>query len=280
MATQLQDFTIYAGDDSAPVFVVLSANGNPISISGATEITWVAQKNLSSTAAITKKKSTNGIAFTTNGTDGKFTVTITKSDSAGLSGFYMHEATITDASGNVTTVTLGRMQVGRAPSWSYDPSSLATSVKDQVRFHLGDTDESSPQVFDEEINFAVGLRGTAYGAAALCARALVAKYSRLVSMSADGVSQQFSNLAHQFAILAAELEAKVTIFSSAPYAGGISIADMRAMLANTDRVPELFRIGLFDNPPSDGTDPSVDRPGSGPSQGLGPDGDGSLPFIP
>ena len=41
-------------------------------------------------------------------------------------------------------------------SWSYDVTALQTSVKDQIRLKLGDTDENDPVLCDEEIAFYVG----------------------------------------------------------------------------------------------------------------------------
>ena len=38
-------------------------------------------------------------------------------------------------------------------SWSYDPSSLKDSPKDQVRLLIGDTEEDDPLLQDEEISF-------------------------------------------------------------------------------------------------------------------------------
>lgn len=38
-------------------------------------------------------------------------------------------------------------------AWSYDPTSLATSKKDQIRFKLGDTVEADALLQDEEIEF-------------------------------------------------------------------------------------------------------------------------------
>lgn len=41
-------------------------------------------------------------------------------------------------------------------SWSYDVAALQTSLKDQIRLKLGDTDETDPVLQDEEIMFYVG----------------------------------------------------------------------------------------------------------------------------
>ncbi len=38
-------------------------------------------------------------------------------------------------------------------SWSYDPTTLADSAKDQIRLKIGDTIESEPLLEDEEILF-------------------------------------------------------------------------------------------------------------------------------
>lgn len=133
-------------------------------------------------------------------------------------------------------------------SATYDPVALASGGKDAVRFFLGDTDMSSPLVQDEEITFALSMRGNQYGAVAMCARALSAKYARLVTNSVDGISAQMSAKTTQFLKVAQEYEAKAAVNYAMPYAGGLSIADMQANLDNTDAVPPLFNIGWTDNP--------------------------------
>lgn len=40
--------------------------------------------------------------------------------------------------------------------WSYEINSLETSLKDQIRLRIGDTDESDPVMQDEEIMFYIG----------------------------------------------------------------------------------------------------------------------------
>ena len=139
-------------------------------------------------------------------------------------------------------------------SYTYDVTQLSSSTTYQIRFYLGDTDSSSWQLQDEEIAWAYTVRGNTWGATALCALALQAKYSRLANMSADGVSQSLSLLATQFRDLAVEYQQKEAIHGSMPFVGGVSISDMLATIANTDRVPDIFRVGIFDNPPTDGAD--------------------------
>jgi hypothetical protein len=143
---------------------------------------------------------------------------------------------------------------------SYDIAQLATSAKDQIRFALGDTDIEDFQLQDEEILFAYGLRGNVWGATAMCAEALAAKYSRLTSISADGVSQALNQKAVQFRAIAAEYQRKEVVYRAVPTLGGVSISDMWQVLANLDRVPDIFRIGINDDPPTDGVDPVGDPP--------------------
>lgn len=145
---------------------------------------------------------------------------------------------------------------------TYVPAQLATNTTYQVRFNLGDTDVTVPQLQDEEIDWAYSLRGNTWGATAMCALALSAKYARLTSISADGVSQGLNQKTAQFKAIYDEYTRKETLYRAMPTVGGVSIADMLLQLSNTDRVPDIFRLGISDNPPSDGVAPNNDGFGS------------------
>lgn len=138
---------------------------------------------------------------------------------------------------------------------TYLPAQLGSSQVYEVRFYLGDTDSADWQLQDEEIQFSLDTRGNVYGATALCALALKGKYSRLVSISADGMSQALGQRVANYQALFVEYQRKEVIHYAMPSLYGVSVADMRATLGNMDRVPDIFRLGLFDNPPSDGTRP-------------------------
>ena len=84
MTTSSQDFDIYAGDDVTPIFTLANASGVAIDISSVSEITWTAQRDMDSAAVLTKTKTGGGIVFVTDGSDGKFQVVISGSDTAGL----------------------------------------------------------------------------------------------------------------------------------------------------------------------------------------------------
>lgn len=143
---------------------------------------------------------------------------------------------------------------------TYIPAQLSTSNLYQVRFNLGDTDSSSWIFQDEEIDWAIQLRGNNWGATAMCALAAAAKYSRLTAINADGVSQNLSARVTQFKAIADEYEHKEAIYCAVPFLGGVSISQMLQALGDGDRVPDIFRLGMNDDPPSTGVDPVNDPP--------------------
>lgn len=150
---------------------------------------------------------------------------------------------------------------------SYTPADLATSLKDQVRFNLGDTDSTDWQLQDEEIQWAITTRGNVWGATSMCALALVGKYGRLTQISADGVSQSLNQRVENYRAIFKEFEHKETIYCATPSLFGTSISGMIATLSDGDRVPDIFRLALNDNPPNAGVMPENEPPGFG---GPGP----------
>lgn len=247
MTATSQDFTIYAGDDVTPIFTLTNASGAAIDISSVQEITWTVQRDLNSPVILTKLKSGGGVVFITDGTDGKFKAIATRTDTASLDDYYIHQATITDASGNVSTVATGRMQVGRKPVWTYsgDPS---TSAKDAIRFLMGDILPKDPLVNDNEITYAYTAKGSTYGAAAMLCRSLSSQYARLVDTVDRELRTSYSTKSANFLRMAIQFEQQASIASGAiPYAGGISVADKNAQVSDTDRVAPQFNIGFLDN---------------------------------
>lgn len=131
-------------------------------------------------------------------------------------------------------------------TWSYTPG--ATDAKNQVRMLVGDTLPTDPQLQDEEINFAIGLRSTAYGAAAVCARSLAAKFARSVTFKAGQSSATFSDLSKAYLTMATQFEMQAALSGAGmPYAGGISETDMLNQEQDGDRVPSVFTIGMDDD---------------------------------
>lgn len=244
-----QDFVTYQGDDVQPEFTVLDGSGLPIDISAVNNIVWVARRNLGSSVVVTKQKTLGQITFLTDGTDGKFLVAITKADTAALDGYYLHAAAVVDSANNLTTVTVGRMQVGQPPVWTYDATQLPTSRLYQVRRIMGDVLITDQQLSDPEVEYATSIYPDNYMAAAECCRQIAAQYARKVDTIQGEVRTMYSsqsakylNMANKFQSFALENGA-----GSTPFFGGGSVTAKAAQLADPDRVTPQFNIGMFDD---------------------------------
>jgi hypothetical protein len=129
----------------------------------------------------------------------------------------------------------------------YDPS---TDPFDAVRFLIGDT-VAPYQLSDIEIGFALDQDTNVYRAAAICARALSARYARSVDVKFETIESKDSQLRDSYEQLARQLDAQARRRGGlgTPQAGGISRAEVETVDANDDRVKPFFKDLLFNNPP-------------------------------
>jgi len=140
-----------------------------------------------------------------------------------------------------------------AQTWTYSGDPSASSL-DKIRFLIGDTDPDDRQLADEEILFCVSDRPSIYSAAAMACRTLAAKYARSVTKQVGDLKIDATVRQQHYNDLADEYDAKsgeggLSIYAlSAPYAGGISVADRDAQSADSDRVDPAFEIGSMDYP--------------------------------
>lgn len=133
-------------------------------------------------------------------------------------------------------------------TWSYNPADIGTSTKDQVRFLVGDTEQTDPLVQDEEITFSLTQRNSIYGAAAIVCRTIAAKFSRLADTVDRDLRDALSSKAKAYGMRANEYEVIAKARSGGlPYAGGISIADKVQQELNLDRVPPSFNREMDTN---------------------------------
>lgn len=108
MTKQNQDFVMWAGDNKLIDVTVVDGDGVAVDITGAT-IKWVLAKTAGDSALVTK---TTGDGITiTDAAAGKFRVTLVPADTESLAGVYYHEAEVTDASSQVSTVLIGKVIV-------------------------------------------------------------------------------------------------------------------------------------------------------------------------
>lgn len=124
-------------------------------------------------------------------------------------------------------------------SWSYNPTQLSSSQKDQVRYLIQDTDSSDQLLSDEEINYEITRSGSVRLAASRIARTIAAKFSRKVDESAGKVSKKWSQLSTQYYSLADRLEAEAEELV-APFAGGLSESGKDTYRNDDDRVDPFF----------------------------------------
>lgn len=128
-------------------------------------------------------------------------------------------------------------------SWSYsgDPSQ---STLDQVRFLIGDTDDTDPQLSNEEIQFQIAQHESPELAGAHCCEVLSAKFARLVTKSVGSLSIQFSELQDHYKSLKEQLYAHAGADKVPPYCGGLLVSDKEANEIADDVVQPAFRVGM------------------------------------
>jgi len=131
-------------------------------------------------------------------------------------------------------------------SFSYD-DNLADAVS-RIRFAI--SDKTEPAKFsNEEITAQLALCGAdeTETAAKLC-DSLAAEYSQRPDEKVGGVDVKWSQLASQYLALAAAIrETASTSSVPAPWAGGISVAEIEESTLDTTITQPNFVIGAMDN---------------------------------
>lgn len=150
-------------------------------------------------------------------------------------------------------------------AWTYTASPFeypgtAQTKLDSVRFLVGDTDSSDPQLMDGEVNGlilqnssdptgAVQTGQDLYQAAIAACGALSARYARKATKSTGDLTISYSGISKTYADLAKTLTAQALRHASiTPYAGGISLGDMETDTEDDDLNQPQFSVGMDDNP--------------------------------
>lgn len=132
-------------------------------------------------------------------------------------------------------------------TWYYsgDPT---TSAKDAVRFWTGDTTEATALLQDEEIDYALTLQPSIKLCAADCLEAIAAKLLQDVDFEVRGeLRMDLGQRAARYQARAQQLRKDAQRLGATPFAGGISVADKAARVADADRVAPAFARGTMDN---------------------------------
>lgn len=139
--------------------------------------------------------------------------------------------------------------------WTYNADFANTSagystgstigVRDQIRFLIQDTRTARQLLYDEEIDWTQTQEANVFYMAALCCDTLVIRAGGQRQKRVGDLEIKYD--LNFYRSLAVSLRARGSLHQ-VPYAGGVSIADMLAQEANTDRVPPRSTITEFDNP--------------------------------
>jgi hypothetical protein len=134
-------------------------------------------------------------------------------------------------------------------NWSYT-GRPGTSLKDEVRFLIGDTCEKDPLVSDEEIAYALSKFSVTRLAGAVCLRSALMRLSRSVTWRAGDASENASDLAKALKDRLQELDPGNETLSGfvIPRFGGQSLDEKRDLADDSDAVQPSFSIGMNDIP--------------------------------
>ena len=169
-------------------------------------------------------------------------------------------------------------------AWTYsgDP---ATSDKDSIRFWVQDTDPEFPLLQDEEIQYLYDKFGANLSmgdvyVAALCAEILSNRFGQEVSVSADGVSVQVSELQDRFNSIAANLRDQWHHLSRSVGSWDMAGIFLDQTSRYADVKPLVFGVGFMDNALAGLQDFGFYSPGDYGNWFFGdPDGDGARRLV-
>lgn len=137
--------------------------------------------------------------------------------------------------------------------WTY-VDTLVT-VRDQLRFLVGDNDPADQLVSDGEVAWASSQDANIYLAAVTLCQAIAAKFARQADTAIGDVKVSLSQRAIAYKARAAELMiAAAQSVPGIPYAGGISVGDKTGNEQDSDRLVPSFTRRAGDDPVIAATD--------------------------
>lgn len=118
---------------------------------------------------------------------------------------------------------------------------------DMVRFLLQDTECSTSQFTDEEINALLEVDCNPYMAAANAADVLGSRYARVTHVKIGDYEEDGGTMSQNYYNLAKTLRTQARRRGVTFYAGGLSIAEREADQADADLEQPSFSKGMDDN---------------------------------
>lgn len=134
-------------------------------------------------------------------------------------------------------------------TWTYS-GNPGSSVRDAVRFLVGDTNPKSQLLTDEEIQYLIGENGATKTIviAIDAVEKILAKLSTEYDQSVGAVSYSLNQRIENYRKLLVDLRRKSVVTGATPYCGGISISDKCNRKSNPDRTIPKFTVDLHQNP--------------------------------
>jgi hypothetical protein len=133
-------------------------------------------------------------------------------------------------------------------TWTYTPTDIATSEKDQIRTEIGDVDSQAPLLPDEAINWAITQERNYWASAARCAEMIARLFMRRVDVRLGrSMMITYSKTAEQYFDMARRLRCKA-MGTVAPYVGGMTVSDKVSIATNTGLVAPSFTRTMMENP--------------------------------
>lgn len=129
-------------------------------------------------------------------------------------------------------------------AWNYSGDPAASTL-DQVRFLIGDTDDTDHLLQDAEIEWLIDVEASVYEAAAVACEQIVVS-NRLQDKQIDGLRISAGQRADHYNMLADRLRRRGGTFVGV-FGGGVSLADKRARADASDVRTPAFSVGQFDN---------------------------------
>lgn len=135
---------------------------------------------------------------------------------------------------------------------------------DATRFLIGDTDPCEWLLQNAEINYVLAQYNQSPPNAAIpCVNAIIAKLTRLADESVGQVRIAYNQKAKAFRVLIQDLRNRIATGDIAPYAGGITRADVIAVSSNCAFTKPDFTKHMMTNRDEGGWTTNVDLGGWG-----------------
>jgi hypothetical protein len=141
-------------------------------------------------------------------------------------------------------------------NWTYNQIPKSTESRALVRLYIGDTDQKQQLLTDGEIDMILGIQTNVVLAAAACADAIAAKFSRRVdkdigetSISLSDQRKAYQDLADRLRELGGDLIPGGSGGRVATaFAGGLSYSGVDAIISDEDFKQPSFELGQDDYP--------------------------------